>query len=316
MSCDWGTSSFRLRLVLADSLVVIAEVKNPRGIAATHNSWQQSGHPVGREAFYISIIQQQIKLLSAQVSIPLHDIPVVLSGMASSTIGLVELPYKKMPFSLDGSDLEVKVFDAGKDTNPIIIISGACTADDVMRGEETKTVGCAEYLTGNERDKLLIMPGTHPKHITVSGNYVTGINTCMTGELFDLLATKSILSASVEAGGNINETANRESFTAGVNAGLQDNLLHAAFMVRTNQLLKQMPKQQNFHYLSGLLIASELKDIDTSRTIYLMGAAAQLSLYELACSIAGIRITAHIDADKALIKGQKGIFSRYYGLST
>ncbi|RYE21324.1 MAG: hypothetical protein EOP51_15910 [Sphingobacteriales bacterium] len=314
LSCDWGTSSFRLRLVLADSLTVVAEIKNGQGIAATYNDWQQNGKPSAREAFYTNIIQKQISLLNRQVNIPLHDIPVIISGMASSTIGFAELPYKKMPFSLDGTDMEVKIFDGDKTTNPLIIISGTCTDNDVMRGEETKTVGCVKHLADKKGDKLLILPGTHPKHITITGDKATNVKTYMTGEFFDLLATKSVLAASVTEGGIINYTANRESFTNGVKAGMQGNLLHNAFMVRTNQVLKQLPKQQNFHYLSGLLIGAELKGLDAKIPVYLVGGATQLTQYNLACSIAGISVTAQIDADEALIRGQKVIFLKHYGI--
>jgi 2-dehydro-3-deoxygalactonokinase len=83
----------------------------------------------------------------------------------------------------------------------------------------------------------------------------------MTGEFFDLLTTHSILAASVSAGGDFEQAENRDSFLEGVKCGQTANLLHASFLVRTNQVLKKMPPQQNYHYLSGLLIGAELKDI-------------------------------------------------------
>jgi 2-dehydro-3-deoxygalactonokinase len=311
LSCDWGTSSFRLRLVLAGTLHIIAEEKNEQGIAATYRQWEQGGSIVTeRERFYTHIIQHHIASLSAKTNLVLDGVPVILSGMASSTIGLMDMSYKLIPFSLDGGDLEVRVLNTG--ANPLIIISGAQTDNDVMRGEETKVVGCASLLPYSDDEQLLLLPGTHPKHIIIKGDRAIGFKTYMTGEFFDLLAMRSILTASLEAGGDINNSENHNSFIAGVKAGQSANLLQAAFMTRTNQVLKKMPKQQNYFYLSGLLIGAELKDIQTGTTVYLVGGATHTPLYALACKTIGLGVPQQIDADEALMKGQEVIFSKHY----
>lgn len=314
LSCDWGTSSFRLRLIGADHLNVIAEIKSDSGIASTYKAWEQAGSdPLKRKDFYAGIIKEQVKLLSQKMAIPLNNIPIVLSGMASSTIGLIDLSYKKLPFSLDGSDLEMKFFDEAQDFNPLIIVSGAKTDDDVMRGEETKIIGCSSALINRDQEQLLILPGTHPKHIVVKAGKAIAFKTYMTGEFFDLLSTKSVLAASVQEGGDFNDPVNQESFINGVKAGQTSDLLHAGFMVRTNQVLKDISKQQNFYYLSGLLIGTELKDLKPTIPVYLVGGSTHQSLYTLASRTAGINITQQLDADAALIKGQQLIFLRYYG---
>ena len=58
----------------------------------------------------------------------------------------------------------------------------------------------------------------------------------MTGEFFELLSTKSVLSGCVKAGGDWDEVICREHFCEGVAAGSEANLLHASFMVRTRQV--------------------------------------------------------------------------------
>src|SRR5690606_29756638 len=167
LSCDWGTSAFRLRLVRIDDLQVLAETTRGVGIAETYRCWTEQGNPEERQAFYASILKERIGELSQQIGRSLTGIPVILSGMASSSIGLKELPYQKLPIHLDGRDLLVEKFDAGKDINPILVVSGVQTATDVMRGEETKVLGCASLLTGYEDEQLIILPGTHSKHIVV-----------------------------------------------------------------------------------------------------------------------------------------------------
>jgi 2-dehydro-3-deoxygalactonokinase len=311
LSCDWGTSSFRLRIINAATLQVIAEVKNDQGIATTYQQWKELGSIViKRETFYITIIKQHIAELSANTGIALTGVPVLLSGMASSTIGLIDMPYKQMPFSLDGSDLEVKVLNA--DDNPIIIISGACTVDDVMRGEETKIIGCCSSLPQSDNEQLLLMPGTHPKHIFIKGDKAIGFKTYMTGEFFDLLSTRSILATSVAADVNVMPADNNESFIAGVKAAQTTNLLHGAFMVRTNQVLKKMPAQQNYHYLSGLLMGTELKEIKPKTNVYLVGGVKHMLLYALACDVIDIRVLGKLNADEALVKGQRILFKSLF----
>lgn len=308
LSCDWGTSAFRLRLIQTDDLKIAAEVKNDLGIFDTFKSWQQRGNSSDRAAFYGSIIQSQIKLLSEKLNISLKGIPVILSGMASSSMGLIELPYKDLPFNIDGSDLEVKFVNNSGEFNPLIIISGASTEDDVMRGEETKIVGCASILSNNEQEQLLILPGTHPKHVIIKDHQVISFKTFMTGEFFELLSRKSILSGSIERDGDFNDPENRKSFVKAVKASQTTELLHNSFMVRTNQVLKHLPKQQNFYYLSGLLIGTELKALKRQTPVYLLGGTMHLSLYRLACEVMGINIIRSLDADYSLIRGQQIIF--------
>lgn len=296
LSCDWGTSSFRLRLV--EDLKVIAEERSGNGIAGTYQQWQQSSSP--REEFFAAIINRQIDVLSERTGIQLQEVPVVLSGMASSSIGMVELPYKELPFSQSGSDLTVHVFGR------FIVISGACSGDDVMRGEETKVAGCVSSLPDTA---LMLMPGTHNKHIVVKGGQVVRFKTFMTGEFFDLLSTHSILAASVNNEGMLDDPACRDCFKSGLQAGQSQNLLHAAFMVRTNQLLKKVPPAYNSFYLSGLLIGAELKEVPSNTPVFLVAGPLHIPLYTLACQILGIHVGAVIDADEALIRGQYGVIS-------
>lgn len=295
LSCDWGTSSFRLRLVETGSLNIIAEEKSGDGIAGTYQQWQQTSLP--REEFFAAIINQQIDALAKETGISLHDVPVVLSGMASSSIGMIELPYKALPFG--GEDLAVHI------SHRFIIVSGASNGHDVMRGEESKVAGCLTLLPDADAEQWLLLPGTHPKHIVVHNKQAVRFQTFMTGEFFDLLSTHSILAASVGIDSTLEESLT--SFTEGVQAGCSDNLLHAAFMVRTNQLLKKMPAGHNRFYLSGLLIGAELKAVPADVEVYLVAGPQHTPLYTAACEVLGIKVAAVIDADEALVRGQRRV---------
>jgi 2-dehydro-3-deoxygalactonokinase len=160
-------------------------------------------------------------------------------------------------------------------------------------------VGCAIG-----EDALFIFPGTHSKHILVNKGIAIKFKTYMTGEFFELLANKSILSSSVNRSDATDKSI--QAFCDGVNeAGL--NLLHTSFLVRTNQLFNKYSREENYYYLSGLVIGNELKDLnDTGEShIYLIGTPALCSYYENAIQLLepGKKLKL-IDADEATIRGQ------------
>ena len=290
LSCDWGTSAFRLRLVERETLKILAETHSKEGNAATAQLWQQAGQPPGqRVAFYRAILQKQLAKLETMVETSLDGVPVVISGMASSTIGMLELPYLPLPFATDGSDLLTRTIPAEPDfKHSILLISGVKSADDVMRGEEVQLVGCQFANTAAEQ--LFLHPGTHAKHVLVQNGRAIALKTYMTGEIFSLLSTKGILAASVEEGGRLDEGRNHDWFEKGVQHSQRANLLHNAFLVRTNDLFKKTSKRENYFFLSGLLIGSECHDLLTHRpaSITLAGEPALLALYGAALQKLGI----------------------------
>ncbi|HEV7332351.1 MAG TPA: 2-dehydro-3-deoxygalactonokinase [Flavisolibacter sp.] len=312
LSCDWGTSAFRLRLVETPGVRVIAEEATQQGIAAMYARWIESGEE--RFPFYRFYIKGMITALEKKVNVSLEGLPLIMSGMVTSTMGMLELPYKKLPFSIRGNDLVVKKIDACAEFNhELILISGARTDNDVIRGEETQLIGCVQAAV--DEKELLIIPGTHSKHIVVEGEQVVSFKTYMTGEFFDLLSHQSILSSSVEDGEGLQVQANKNSFDQGLLIGVRENLLHSSFLVRTNYILHARAKQENSHYLSGLLIGTELKEVITSRykTITVVGDVLLADLYCLAIQRLfpaenGVSLKRE-NADTAIINGQWKVWS-------
>jgi 2-dehydro-3-deoxygalactonokinase len=309
LSCDWGTSTFRLRLIDAGTLKNLAEERNDTGIAKTFKSWQEQGADIeARRAFYYSVITAAIQKISKQLGVDLKGIPVIVSGMISSSIGMMELPYKEIPAVVDGADLIIKRLLIDGSDNELIIISGIKTENDIIRGEETKVIGCASFFNDGSNERLIIFPGTHPKHVIIQNNKITGFKTYMTGEFFDLFTTHSILASSIEKSTGFD----KPSFKAGVENSLTGNLLQTTFEIRTNNILKKMPKESNYYYLSGLLVGTELKDLQNYKhPVYLCGGTDLLPYYTSACEVLGIGIAVEIDADEALLKGQKQVYSYY-----
>jgi 2-dehydro-3-deoxygalactonokinase len=307
-SCDWGTSAFRLRLVDAGTLNVLSEIKTDHGIASTFESWKLINQPEEKRiAFYQTYLFEQVKKVSSSFSQSFHDAPVILSGMASSSIGMLELPYKELPFLCNGADLVVHTLLTADDNAPheIILVSGVRTHEDAMRGEETMLVGC--NISNDDGEQLFIFPGTHSKHVIVSKGLVQSITTYMTGEIFDLLSTKSILAASVKKE-DAEQTGLNRFFADGVMDGkATSNLLNSIFHVRTNQLFKKATVEENYHYLSGLLIGHELKGAAENKLspVILVCSEGLKKNYMEALTILGLNDDLQcINADDALISGQ------------
>ena len=308
ISCDWGTSSLRLRFAALPDLKLLAEEKSGEGITATFNLWQQANKPEeDRFNFYLSILKEKIKSLEQKLGASTKKAPVIISGMASSSIGMMELPYKEIPCNVDGTDLLTKKIAATPGfPHEVFIISGVRTANDVMRGEETQLVGSAD---ASASEQLFIFPGTHSKHVFIKEGKAIEFRTYMTGEFFDLLASKSILSSSIAKNTDSHQSTN--AFNMGVTDSSR-NLLHGAFMVRTNQLFKKLSKEENYFYLSGLLIGNELKDLKntTQSGIFLIGTKELCSYYEKALNLLQVKNNIKtVNADDATIKGQYKIYS-------
>ena len=317
LSCDWGTSSFRLRLVDKEHFKIEAEEISAKGILDTFNLWNQKGDtdPEARILFYIEIISEHLDKLERKLNISLDGVPLVISGMASSSIGMISLPYHQMPFALDGSGIETKYQQASSGFNhDILLISGVKSEDDVMRGEETQLIGIYKE-DPDTATQIYIFPGTHSKHIIIKDKQAVRFKTYMTGEFFELLSKKSILHSTVEKNADLHQANCLESFKQGVRDSCGSNLLHACFRVRTNNLFGILDKKENYHYLSGLLIGAELQDLsdNDSIIIYLCCGSGLRANYETALYVLGLDHKTHIfsaqSVDESVIIGQSKILS-------
>ncbi|HMH35026.1 MAG TPA: 2-dehydro-3-deoxygalactonokinase [Puia sp.] len=319
LSCDWGSSMFRLKLVASDGFIMLAEEKTSQGISNTYQDWKQTdANEKDRSDFYLNIIREKIRMIENRTNASLDGVPLIMSGMASSSIGMMEIRYKTLPVLLDGSDLETKIIPASDHfRHDICLISGARTADDAMRGEETKLIGCVNEIGLSREEAVFIFPGTHSKHLYVKEGKLVDIRTYMTGECFALLSGQSILANAVEKTSWPGTNEYKSGFVEGIKAGASVNLLHGAFLTRTNDLFGKFSKAANYYYLSGLLIASELKEWMHSGSVALILVSdVHLGpLYTFACRILGIGKSAHagpwLDADQALVKGQFAIYKQH-----
>ena len=319
LSCDWGTSAFRLRLVEVATRRVLAERRGDQGIAATFAAWQAAGGQAEhRWSHFSRVIAHHLATLTQETAASLAGIPLVISGMASSSLGMREVAYGVLPLAIDGSALSVERVAARDDfPHPLVLVSGVRSHDDVMRGEETQLIGAcalgaAEH-AAPARPRVFVFPGTHSKHVEMRGAHAVAFRTYMTGEFFALLSSQSVLANSVASGSNLSGPEHLASFDQGVRAGAADNLLHAAFRVRTRALLEKAAPAENYHYLSGLLIGAELRELAAQdAAVTLVGADPLRAAYQRAFRGLGTHSSlAVLDADDCLIAGQRMIATRF-----
>lgn len=320
LSCDWGTSSCRLRLVDTFQQNVVAEVADLEGISGTHSRWleAQAEQGIDRLPYYLNKLGDRVRILSKKASMDLSGFPIVLSGMASSSIGMMELPHKTLPFRVDGSDLHAVVVSAVQGfPHACLLVSGACSTRDVMRGEEIQMVGTAhlQELENRKGTSVFLFPGTHSKHMVLEGNEIVDFKTYMTGELFQLMSEKSILSNSVKVGGNWHQPLMQERFSEGVRLGLKENLLESLFVPRINQLFGRCSPQENYFFLSGLIIGAEVAGLlhqGTWRQATLVAGKSLRAYYVKALQIAGLWDLILVDVDQALLAGHRLLFEEYF----
>jgi 2-dehydro-3-deoxygalactonokinase len=149
-------------------------------------------------------------------------------------------------------------------THDLVFVSGARSSDDILRGEETELMGILEEpsLRKFQGSSTAILPGTHSKVIQIQNGAIVDFRTYLTGELFEVLRQHSILKHSVDPEPNSDEGA-LEFFDLGVKRAADIGLLESLFSVRTNVVLKGIPRDFNTLYLSGLLIGTEVRSILT-----------------------------------------------------
>lgn len=274
ISCDWGTTNFRLRLVDTASLRIISEHTTNFGVKACHAAFQkQTG--LAQKEFYLNYLEKEIERLPGNH----QNIPIVSSGMASSNLGMQELPYADLPLDKEGTQLICEHIPMNGNRN-LLLVSGIRSKRGMMRGEEVQAIGLEAYLSPYI-EGVLLLPGTHSKHISYrSGNFYE-LKNFMTGELFEVLGKKSILSNSIESAewNAHGKMIFLEGFHLGYAEGLTPNLLE----IRARHVVQDKDKKDNYFRLSGILIGDELSYLGNAKENIFLAAPGHIhELYKTA----------------------------------
>lgn len=244
---------------------------------------------------------------AADIRKHLGDIPMLLAGMVGSDKGWHQAGYVPCPAdakSLAAGILWIEPMRTG-------IIPGVCqTAGhaDVMRGEEVQVLG-AQAIASLSPDALICHPGTHSKWIQLRHGRIDHFQTAMTGEIFSLLKSHSILAAQMDG-----EVADNTAFQAGLkDAHNGVSLLNALFAVRARFLLQALPLA-DASYASGLLIGTDVKaglaTTQAGDVISLIGRPDLCQLYGSAIKAAGFA-SNFVDGSEAFRAGIRSIIRQF-----
>ncbi len=212
------------------------------------------------------------------------SVPIVLGGMIGSRQGWREAPYLACPTTPASLAAEAMPIDTGIGAGWIVpglsYIDGTGVAD-VMRGEEVQLLGA------DIADGIAVLPGTHSKWVTVAQGKIQAFRTFMTGELFALLRTHSLLGR-LMTGPVTGAEPDWAAFAKGVNRALADPALSALlFGVRTEGLFERIVPEALPDYLSGLLIGAELAGAPGKGAVTIIGTEALAARYDRALTLAG-----------------------------
>ena len=289
IAVDWGTSN--LRAWAMGDVGPLAEASSADGMGK-----------LTPEAFEPALL----RLISPWLTAP--TTPVLACGMVGARQGWREAAYRAVPCPPVAADGVLQV--ATSDPRITVNIAPGLSQDrpaDVMRGEEVQIAGALALICGF--DGVLCLPGTHSKWVQVSAGEVVSFQTFMTGELFALLSTQSVLRHGMAAGG-----WDDAAFDAGLSDALSrpDRLAASFFSLRAEALLHGLTAPQARARLSGLLIGAELagaKPYWLGQNIILVGASALAASYARALAAQGVTAQS-LDATACTLAGLTALQTR------
>lgn len=288
IAVDWGTSNLRAWAMGAGEITAHAE--SDKGMGKLK--------PDEFEAALLEVVGPW-----------LSDRTLVLAcGMVGARQGWREAVYRAVPCTpTDPAGLtSVTTQDPRLDVRIAPGLSQSKPAD-VMRGEETQLAG-ALVLYPNF-DGVFCLPGTHSKWAQVSAGEVVSFQTYMTGELFALLSTQSVLRHSLTA-----EGWDDAAFDEGLSDALSrpDRIAARLFSLRAEGLLHGLTSAKARSRLSGLLIGIELagaKAYWLGQEVKLIGAENLAASYARALGQQGLK-TDRLDATACTLAGLSALYEK------
>lgn len=284
VAADWGTTHLRVWAIDRDHRVV-AQANSDKGMNA-----------LSQNQFEPALMELVAGWLGGDA-----PLDVIACGMVGARQGWIEAEYVATPCPPLNRD-RLKRAPTLDPRLKVLIVPGLKQESpaDVMRGEETQIAGLLGERPGFEG--TICMPGTHSKWVRIRGGEVAQFKTCVTGELFFLLETRSILRHSLAA-----EGFDMDTFRETINDALNDpgSTVMNLFSVRAGDLLKGEPSSVGRARLSGCLIAAEIhaaRPLWREGDVILLGADELVTLYSIALRAAGGRVEV-VDGGNLTIAG-------------
>ncbi|CTQ57571.1 2-dehydro-3-deoxygalactonokinase [Roseibium album] len=297
IAVDWGTTN--LRVWALDS----------SGCEMIHRSSDKGMGGLAANEFEPALLELVADLLAPEIKTP-----VIVCGMAGSRQGWAEAPYKTTPCTPPSLE-DATVVHAADSRLDVRILPGIKQRDptDVMRGEETQISG---FLADNPGySGTLCLPGTHTKWVAVRDGVVEHFRTFMTGEMFALLSSRSVLRHSLSAREIDHDTFEQAVADAAENP---QEIAASLFGIRAAGLIAGLTGEAARGRLSGYLIGAELaavRDGFDLAAITLLGSDQISKAYHSALGRLGYRATL-LNAETITLNGLVLAYSSYSKVSS
>lgn len=275
---DWGTTRIRA-WAMTRAGEVLAESKADEGLLTA------------TELGFETVLQRHLDILGTP-----HGTPIMMCGMVGSRQGWVEAAYARAPAPLDhiaAQAVSVPFAHADARIMPGVALYDAL-APDVMRGEETQLMGIDPALL--QGPTLVAMPGTHAKWVRMEDRNLSNFATWLTGEMYSIFATQSILKHAIQ-GEQDHVSVENPVFQAWVQRALtgEGGVMGEVFKIRAATLLNNMSAVDAAAALSGYMIGNEVRDAkrrfarDVDRAL-MVGSGTIGALYCFALEEAGFSV--------------------------
>ena len=282
---DWGTTNLRAWAIDKNGNI-LATSNTQRGMAR-----------LSPGEFELALLDQIEPWLNAT-----GRTDVVICGMAGARSGWAETPYRETPCKPLSALSFVSPTSCDRRIS-VSIMNGIKTRKprlDVIRGEETQIAGFLN--TEQNFSGVICLPGTHTKWVQVDNGIIVCFQTFMSGEIFDLLARKSTLSAFVSV-----SLGDDSEFKCAVEIALRNpaDLAAQLFAIRADALLDGLTPERASARLSGTIVGAELaacKPFWLGREIAIIGNDRVSRAYESALKLQGLAPRV-FDVTEATVKG-------------
>jgi 2-dehydro-3-deoxygalactonokinase len=268
LTIDTGTTNSRV-LVWRDE-AVIAYAARQVGVRDTAISGNRQALESG--------LREAIDEALARAALTGREVDLVLaSGMITSNMGLREIPHVPAPAGLDTlAAAMTPVLIPEVWAQPIWFIPGVrnavdhiglhnCEAMDMMRGEETESIGLIARLDIRQ-PAVIVLPGSHSKFVSLDERQrITGCVTTLAGELLQVISHNTILASSLDS--DFADRVDPEMLLAGARAAKQIGLSRACFSVRILDQFSVYDRNARANYLLGAVLGSDLLTLKNSSAI-------------------------------------------------
>jgi 2-dehydro-3-deoxygalactonokinase len=257
IAIDGGTSTTRARLV--EDGRVVATARRAVGVRQTVLS-------DGRAALAGAVREAIDDVRRAGGGAAIDRI--VAAGMLTAEVGLVSVPHVLAPAGLDELARGVLAREIPEIADsPILFVPGVRTpaADgpngwaeaDLMRGEESETLGALILLPPSSSSQAFIWPGSHTKLVEVDGEgRIVRSQTTLAGELTQALARHTLLAASLPE--HLPDAPDPEALALGARLVEQEGLGRSAFLVRIAALTGALDPDRRAAFWVGAVVADDV----------------------------------------------------------